>query len=66
MSDDHPVLDAETDRKGRRDEDDQPDHPDEAANLAERGDGAHAEQIGDRANLRAPGDEDPPGSDRDS
>lgn len=35
-----------------------PDHPDEWAELAERGDGAHAEQISDEANFRA--DPDPP------
>lgn len=35
------------------------DHPDREAALVERGDGAHAEQISDEANLRA--DPTPPG-----
>lgn len=45
-----------------------PEHPDEQAEVAERADGAHAEQISDEANFRA--DPDPPatkaGADRDA
>jgi hypothetical protein len=41
-----------------------PKHPDEAAELRERSDGAHAEQISDEANLRA--DDTPPGVDPDA
>ena len=40
----------------------EPEHPDEQAELAERSDGAHAEQVTDEANFRA--DPDPPGVDR--
>jgi hypothetical protein len=40
-----------------------PRHPDEAAELRERADGAHAEQVTDEANLRE--DDTPPGVDPD-
>jgi hypothetical protein len=40
-----------------------PRHPDEAAKLRERADGAHAEQVSDEGNLRA--DDTPPEVDPD-
>ena len=40
-----------------------PDHPDEQADLEERGDGAHAENVTERQNFRA--DETAPGVDPD-
>jgi hypothetical protein len=40
-----------------------PRHPDEAAELRERADGAHAEQLSDETTLRA--DDTPPGVDPD-
>jgi hypothetical protein len=42
---------------------DGPDHPDEAAALHERADGAHADQLQDEANLRE--DDTAPGVDPD-
>lgn len=52
---DHPTDDAPRDNT--------PDHPDEQAELRERGDGAHAEHADERANFRA--DETAPGVEDD-